>query len=159
MSIETEILALREPEGDIAYKAETIVEWARKNTKSELHAHSAFLWGDDAKAAHEHRLGVARSLIRIHIRTDEGKRATYSLIQDRSNGGGYREITQVFSNEYLRKMAVRQALREAEAWRERYIYLKELAGVFAALDRVVEPASTPPPPPVKRSRPEQRPRA
>ena|SRR5215471_838828 len=140
MTIETEITELRDAEG--FFKPETILTWARGNSNSDLHRYKAWLWDDDSGAAHLYRLGVARSLIRVYIRTDEGARATFSLVQDRRTGAGYREIEPIMSNVELRKMAVRQALREFQVWERRYRHLKELADIFAAGNAVAASSAT-----------------
>lgn len=134
MSIETELMALFDEEGLI--KAQTVVEWARDNPDSELHGHREFYWDDDVRAANEHRLNVARTLIRVHIQTDDGDRATISLLQDRRTGGGYRQLGPVLSNAEMRAMAIKQALREFRAWERRYNHLKELAAVFEAANNL-----------------------
>lgn len=141
MTIENELTALTDEAGLI--RPHAVVEWARDNPDSELHKHREFYWSDDAKAAEEHRLTVARTLIRVHVRTEEGERGTISLLQDRRSGGGYRRIEPVMSNTELRAMALRQALRELHAWERRYKHMQELAAVFearAAIAKTTAPA-------------------
>lgn len=130
MSIESELRALQNAEGK--WLPTEVRDWARDNPNSDLHSLREWLWGDDAKAADEYRLGVARGLIRLHIVTDEGDRATISLVQDRRTGGGYRELGPVLRNAELRQMALRQALRELRRFEQRYKHLHELAAVFEA---------------------------
>ena len=136
MSIESELRALRTEDG--RWVPDDVVTWARDNPDSELHKEKRFMWDDDAAAAHQHRLTVARTLIRVHIRSEEGDRATISLVQDRRTGGGYRELGPVLSNAEMRSMALRQALREFRAWERRYNHLRELAAVFAAGNAIEE---------------------
>lgn len=131
MTIETELLALFDEDGIL--QAQTIVNWAKDNPESETYKEPRFYWDDPDKAINEHRLTVARSLIRIHILTDDGAaRNTISLVQDRRTGGGYRQLDRVFSNGDMRRMALRQALRELRAWEARYKHLQELADIFEA---------------------------
>lgn len=137
MTIEQELLALTDDEGFI--KPRVVVDWARENPSSELHGR--FEW-DDAKAAEKYRVDQARQLIAVHVRTDDGERATISLVQDRNPDGGYRRIEQVMSNAELRAMALRQAMREFNRWRKRYEHLSELAKVFAAGAAVGSPGET-----------------
>lgn len=134
MTIEQELLALTDDEGFI--KPRIVVEWARGNPASELHGR--FEW-DDARAAEKYRLDQARQLISVYVRTDDGQRATISLVQDRNADGGYRKIEQVMSNAELRAMALRQAMREFNRWRQRYEHLSELAKVFSAAAAVEAP--------------------
>lgn len=137
MTIETELLQLFD--GDGLIKAQTVVDWAKANPDSELYKHREFYWEDDARAAKEHRMNVARTLIRVHIQTDDGDRATISLLQDRRTGGGYRQLGPVLSNSAMRAMAVKQALREFRAWERRYNHLRELAAVFEAAREIDPP--------------------
>lgn len=131
MTIEAELLALTTEDGFIQPRA--AMNWARNNPESELHGQ---LEWDDSKAADEYRLHQVRRLISIHIRDDEGRRTTISLVQDRRADGGYRPINRVLQNAELRAMALRQALRELKRWEQRYQHIKELAGVFEAAARV-----------------------
>lgn len=127
MTIESELVALTDEEGFI--KPRVVVDWARENPESEIHKHIEW---DDAKAAEAHRLDQARRLIVVHVRSEEGERATISLVQDRNPGGGYRHMGAVMSNAELRLMALRQALRELRRFEQRYRHLQELGRVFEA---------------------------
>lgn len=116
-------------------KAEEIVEWARTHKKSALH--SKFEW-DDTKAAHEYRLWQARELL-IEVVNEKGRRELVSLSIDRQNpGGGYRFLTNVMGDDYLKEIALQDALKELRRVQEKYQHLKELASVFRAVDRVVK---------------------
>ncbi len=134
MTIETELNNLFDGEGFL--KPRIVVDWAREHPESEIF--KKLEW-DDTKAADKYRLDQARLLITVYIRTDEGDRATISLVQDRNPEGGYRRIGPVMSNAEMRAMAVRQALREFKRWQQRYQHLAELAEVFAAADSLVKP--------------------
>jgi hypothetical protein len=131
MTVETELLALTDADGFI--KPHTIVSWARSNTESEIY--KRLEWNDD-KAAEAYRIDQARRLIVIYIRSDEGDRATISLVQDRNSAGGYRHLNRVLQNRDLRLAALRQALRELRSFERRYRHIQQLAGVFAEMDRV-----------------------
>lgn len=131
MSIEQEIVDLTDADGFI--KPHRVVAWAKDNPTSELHG--KFEW-DDARAAESYRLDQARRLIAIHVLSDDGTRATISLVQDRSPDGGYRHLGAVISNSDLRMMALRQAMREFRRWEARYKHLIELARVFDAAKEV-----------------------
>lgn len=71
-------------------------------------------------------------------------RAWESLQQDRDNGGGYRPVGQVMASEQLRDALVRTALGELQALRNRHRHLRELADVWAAVDRAAAGATTVP---------------
>jgi hypothetical protein len=139
MTIESELLDLQDAGGMI--HARDVVAWAEANPNSDLNAQ--FDW-DDESAAGKYRLNQARRLIAIHIRFDEAPqwRGTINLVADRKNGGGYRRTENVMRNEQMRAAALRQALLEANRWRENYRWLSELARVFAELDAVEEVADT-----------------
>ncbi len=132
MSIEQELIGLSE---DGFVRPRRVVEWAADNPTSELHSH--FEW-DDARAADEYRLHQARRLIAIHLRADDGGRATISLIQDRHSDGGYRFLGPVLNNAELRRMALQQALRDFRRWEARYKHLQELTRVFEEGRRAAE---------------------
>ena len=131
MTIESELIALTDTDGFI--KPRVVLDWAKDNPTSEVYRQ---LEWDDAKAAEEHRLSQVRRLIVIHVRQDDGERATISLVQDRTPEGGYRHIAPVMTNRELREMAVRQALRELRMFERRYKHLQELAAIFAAANTV-----------------------
>jgi hypothetical protein len=136
MTIENELTALMDEDGIL--NPRRVVEWAAGNPESDLH--KQFEW-DDQKAAEGYRLHQARRLIAIHVVADDGRRATISLIQDRHSEGGYRPIDRVMSNAELRRMALRQALRELRRFEERYRHIQELARVFVAASEVEAAAS------------------
>jgi len=131
MTVERELLDLTDSAGFI--KPHNVVEWARKNPESELHKR---LEWDDGLAAEEWRLQQVRRLIAVHVVSDEGKRATISLIQDRHTEGGYRSIDEVMSDTELRALALSQALSEFRVWQRKYQYMRELVRIFEAADRV-----------------------
>jgi hypothetical protein len=131
MTIETELLALTDEDGFI--KPHTVVDWARANRDSEIHRRLE--WNDE-KAAEAYRIDQARRLIVVHVRGDEGDRATISLVQDRNSAGGYRHLNRVLENRELRLMALRQALRELRSFERRYRHIQQLARVFEEVGRV-----------------------
>lgn len=127
MSIEQELRDLTDEDGFI--KPQVVVAWAREHPESETYKHIEW---DDSKAAEQYRLDQARRLIVIYVRTEDGDRGVISLRQDRNPQGGYRHLGTVLRNDELRRMAVRQALREFRSWERRYQHLRELAAVFEA---------------------------
>ncbi len=136
MSIITELLEIYESNGDVL-RTEDVVEYAR-NPETELHRH--FTW-DDTEAARNWRLQEARTVIQVNVLMSESTqktvRAFVSLVPDRTiPGGGYRRIEHVMADPVRRQQLLKQALREAQAWRERYTALQELAPIFEAMDEV-----------------------
>lgn len=116
--------------------AEDVLERARDD-KNVLHG--AFEW-DDAKAAHEHRIGQAGHLMRsitVDISRsnliDRPVRAYVNVTQGENRG--YTAITRAMSDIELRKQVIERAYAELEAWRSRYAELTELARIFAAIDQ------------------------
>lgn len=125
--------------------AERVVTEAR-SAQSPLHGF--FEW-DNTKAAKAYRLEQARHMIRsiVIVWDDESSpsgtriaRAFLSL-RDEDDGGGkmYMGAVRAMSDKRYRKQLLVEALAEAEAWRQRYKDLEELAGVFKALDKVKKP--------------------
>jgi hypothetical protein len=137
--IQQELDAIAEANDGIL-KADAVVEFA-KNEDTALH--SKFEW-DDTKAGHQWRLAQARNIIRINVEMIKGSgddmpvRMFVNLKDDRYNGdgGGYRRTVDVLTDEERRRQLLKEALADANAWRKRYKHLKELDGVFAALDAV-----------------------
>jgi hypothetical protein len=113
-----------------------VVEAARDETSP---LHDCFTW-DNSEAAHQFRLIEARKLIQVHVTilagSTETVQAWVSLRDDRQAGGGYRPIGVVMSRKTMRESLLRDALADLETWRRKYATLKELAGIFAAHDRV-----------------------
>jgi hypothetical protein len=128
--IAQEIESLRRPDGLIL--AEEIVEWAREHPESALH--SQFEW-DDSEAAKNYRLWQARRVIAVYVMADDGGRKLVSLTIDRKSGG-YRDVKDVIADDELRKVLIRDALDELRRVRAKYERLKELAAVFAEVEKV-----------------------
>lgn len=129
-------------------RPEDVVAFASDPTTA---LHARFCW-DDTKAAELYRIEQARRVIRCVVTVvDEGRppvRAYVSLRQDRADGDSYREIRDVLSVPDLRKMLLAQALREAEAWRQRYERLADLAPIVRAIERVRRSTAARPPKPM-----------
>lgn len=130
-----ELEQVRRNDGGIL-RPQSVVEFAT-NPECELHKH--FEW-DDSKAAHEHRLEQARSLIRCAVtRVSDSAapiRMYVSLVEDRDAGDSYRMISDVMADEDSRASLLAQALRDADSWRVRYQRLVELSPVFEAISSV-----------------------
>jgi hypothetical protein len=114
-------------------KAEDVVEFAKD---PETALHKRFTW-DDEECGKQHRLWQARELIRAVVvvipNVNKEVRAYVSLMEDRGQeGGGYRHIVSVLSDEQQRRRLLAQALVEFDRWKDKYESLKELAAIFEA---------------------------
>jgi hypothetical protein len=117
---------------------EDIVADAR-SLRSPLHAH--FEW-DDQRAATMFRLDQAgyilRSITYVElVEDDEGnevemQRRRYFSVEDHA----YEDVAIAMESPELRAVVISKALREFEAFRSKYEDLDELAGLFAAFDKV-----------------------
>jgi hypothetical protein len=117
---------------------EIVVKYA-KDPNTALH--SSFEW-NDTEAAHAYRLWQARQIITVvlTILPREGKREYQmfvSLKSDRSNGGGYRALVDVMSNDQQRKELLAQAYNDFKLWQKKYQQLKELAPVFEQMAEIM----------------------
>ena len=117
-----------------------VVESARPETSP---LHDQFQW-DDSAAAHAYRLWQARMLIRVRVSVlaedTDPVRVFVSLRDDRVQGrepgeGGYRVTEAVLKDPAMRARMLREALADIASWKRKYSALKELAGIFAAIDR------------------------
>lgn len=116
-----------------------VVVKAAEPEKSPLH--HWFQW-DDSKAAHEYRLEQARRLIQVSVTMMERPnsdpvivRTFVSLPSDRKDGG-YRLLADVLSDKDQSREMLEDALAELTRLRNKYATLKELAPVFAEVDKL-----------------------
>lgn len=119
-------------------KPDSMIKWAKRNTKSALHNHLE--WNDEA-AGHEYRLNQCRRLMSLYVvvlpNVSEPVRAYVSLSRDRvKGGGGYRRIEVVMKNPDMRAELLEQALYDLDRMKVKYATLVELAGVWAARDKI-----------------------
>lgn len=128
--IAREVEALRRDDGLIV--PEDVVRWAREHPDSALH--SQFEW-DDGKAAEAYRIWQARRVIAVCVVAEDGERKLVSLSIDR-RGGGYRDVQDVIAKDELRKVLLRDALQELKRVRAKYEHIKELASVYAEIEKV-----------------------
>lgn len=120
-----------------------VIKYAR-NENTALHKH--FDW-DDSIAGAKWRLEQARHLIRVTVMMiqpsggqEQSIRAYVSLTSDRyKDGGGYRATTTVLSDKDMRAQLLADALSELIAFKTKYAMLKELAGVFDAIQAIPQP--------------------
>jgi len=134
MTIATELVALRAADGMI--HVEDVHAWARANDGSALHR--ALEW-DDRAAARKYRFEQIRLMIRIYVVNEDHERQAISLSADRGAGGGYRNLDDVMDVPDLRALALADALDEYQRIKARYDWLRELAEVHEALERVPRP--------------------
>lgn len=117
---------------------QTVVEAARP-ARSPLHPR--FEW-DDTEAAEKYRIWQARQLIRVCVELIPGistpTEVFVSLSEDRTEGRGYRVVTEVLKDEDMRAQMLEDALAELEIFRLKYRRLKELVAVFDAIESVVK---------------------
>jgi hypothetical protein len=121
---------------------EAVVE-AAKASGSPLHPY--FEW-NDGEAAHRWRVHQARTMIGAIMVVLEEKpsvgpvRAFYNIIDEDENGRnqGYIPLARVLSMREYRDQIIAKALKEAEAWQERYKIYSELTPIFKAIERMVE---------------------
>jgi len=142
VTVADELRALSDNQGLI--HAPRVVEWAQLNPDSALYRE--FNWNVE-KAAYDHWVWRARQLIALHIVSETGERRTISLAIDRKQGGGYRDLGEVITNEELRRAAVTQALAELQRWCNRNSHLeRELGVLFRSIKRLALKYTKKPPP-------------
>ncbi len=125
---------------------EHVVEAARP-AASPLH--DSFNW-DDTEAAEKWRLHQARNLLRIMVEylpadksQSEPTRVFVALRTEATEGGGYRRMADVLSDEEMREALLSQAHDDMRTFTQRYTKLQELAEVFAAFKKVRRPSKQP----------------
>jgi len=118
-----------------ALTPEDVLTEARKRTSP---LHGFFTW-DDTEAARQWRLAEARELIRsvtvTYIGTDASSRTVRAFVHY-GEAHTYEAMARVLANDEKRAALLTQALAELAICRRKYADLKELAGVFAALDEI-----------------------
>lgn len=130
-----ELAGIERKEGELT--PANVLERAR-SANSSLHDH--FEW-DDSRAAEQHRLSQAGELIRsitidVSRSNVEPAKPTRAFVSvERQGERSYVGVQTAMSDTELRKQVLERAWNELRSFRERYADLKELAGVFAAIDR------------------------
>jgi hypothetical protein len=118
---------------------EAVVE-ASKDEASPLHRF--FLWDNPDRAAHLGRLEIARQLIvRVRIEPFEAEQMKCSPEVRRYHGTGegqYLDVRTIMADEGERRKLLARALAELRGLKKRYSELKELTGVFQAVDALKE---------------------
>lgn len=116
-----------------------VVEYA-SDPKTALHG--CFTW-DNTEAAQQYRLWQARQIIRVRVQvipqSPEPVKVWVSLKDDRCReGGGYRGLVPVMTDETRKDQLVTEALADLRVWRRKYDTIKELAGLFEAVDTFLD---------------------
>ena len=130
-----ELARIEKAEGELTPTA--VLERAR-SANSALHEH--FEW-DDSEAAEQYRLSQAGELIRsivvdvTYSNVEPAKTVRAFISIERGGERSYMDTHRAMSDEALRRQVLERAWAELTAFRKRYADLKELAGVFAAMDR------------------------
>lgn len=133
-----ELESIRRTAGGTLVPAD-VVETSRPD---DAPLHPVFTW-DDAEAAEKCREDEARRLIRnVCVVTEAGGEKTESrpvYIHTRPAEGrdvaGYRTVTDTMADDEARERAIADALAQLRGWQKRYGWIKELAGLSAAIDQ------------------------
>lgn len=126
---------------DGVIKPADVVSFARNETTA---LHACFTW-DDGEAAQQYRLLEARNILRVYVTMEESGvtdcRAYVSLTTDRTKeGGGYRSIADVMSDDALREQMLRDAFVQLKTMQQRYKSLQQLSKVWEAVDAAEQDA-------------------
>jgi hypothetical protein len=119
---------------------EAVVEYAAKNKGSTLY--SQFEW-DDGEAAHNYRLGQARSIIRVHVSLytpEESSRpilvSAYVSLSDH-RGEGYESLSEVMTRPRRREVLLVDTINRLASIQETALF-KELRPLHQMIDKLVE---------------------
>ena len=132
-----ELEIISEKNGGIL-RPQDVVEFA-KNPETELH--KSFEW-DDSEAAKKYRIVQAQQVIRCHViqlESDNGPRsvrAYQSLPSMRGENHEYIKTSDCLNNEEWKAEMLKQALRELNAFREKYGIFSSLAPLFEKIDEL-----------------------
>lgn len=117
----------------LSVKPEEIVGKAR-DENTELH--KCFEW-DDNKAAEKYRLHQARQIV-CHLIVkevdDTEQKQEVRFFYKTDNWDGYKPVTYIMRNEDEYQKLLERALAELSAFKKKYSTLKELDGIFEAIN-------------------------
>jgi hypothetical protein len=125
---------------------QAVVTAARKKTSA---LHKYFTWSQK-EAAEKYLLWEARKVITAYVTveiTSSGPvktRGYVSLTTDRVNGGGYRAVSDVLSDDEMAQQMLDDALAELEVFSSKYRRVQQLRPVFDAIEEVVRKPSRKP---------------
>jgi len=123
-----------------AVSPEGVVEYATKHKDSTLY--SQFEW-DDGEAAHNYRLGQARSIIRVHVSLytpEESSKpilvSAYVSLSDH-RGEGYENLSEVMSRPRRREILLADTVKRLASIQEIALF-KELRPLHQMVEKLVE---------------------
>lgn len=119
----------------LSVKPEEIVDKAR-DENTELH--KCFEW-DDTKAAEKYRVYQARQIVcHLIIRevNDEPQKREVRFFYKTDNQEGYKPVSYIMRNEDEYHKLLDRALTELKAFQRKYSTLKELDGLFEAINEL-----------------------
>lgn len=128
-----EVCAALEAKGNLTPQA--LVDASRPN---DAPLHAAFEW-DDEVAAEKYRESQASYIIRsLEVVIEGTNKRTRGFVSLTITDGEreYHEINRVLSIRSERELLLEEAKRELASFKTKYAVLKELADVFAAIERV-----------------------
>ena len=105
--------------------------------------HSEFEW-DDSIAGEKYREHQARNIIRhitIYTEYKEPVRKYFHIYREEPN---YHSIEVVFQQPDMRAQLLKNAKRDMEIFRHKYLQLTELTAVFKAMEEVINSDEQPP---------------
>lgn len=117
----------------LSVKPEEIVDKARDES-TELH--KCFEW-DDTKAAEKYRVYQARQIVcHLIVRevNDEPQKREVRFFYKTDNQEGYKPVSYIMRNEDEYHKLLDRALTELKAFQRKYSTLKELDGLFEAIN-------------------------
>lgn len=121
----------------LSVKPEEIVDKARDES-TELH--KCFEW-DDTKAAEKFRLHQARQIVcNLIVRevNDTQKEREIRVFYKTDNTDGYKPITYIMRDEDEYQKLLSRAVSELKSFQKKYSTLKELEGVWEAINPLTE---------------------
>ena len=140
-----EVERIRTKNGGVFNAADLVEESRAKRAP----LHNEFPW-DDAVAAHEHRLAIARKIGRsIEVTFEEAParptRAYETRVVQRVTNDGkstkekreYLAVEDILAEPTSRDELLARARRELASFKRRYAVLEELSGVFSAIDETL----------------------
>jgi hypothetical protein len=137
--VRSELLAIQAASPDGLLHTEEALQWAQDHPHSALHRR---LEWNNARAGHAWRMHQMRAIIRLHVVSETGEPELINLSIDRTNGGGYRDRSQVERDRSLMEVVERDAWRELTHLREKYRRLKRFEKVWRAIDALKPGFST-----------------
>ena len=102
--------------------------------------HDEFEWNDGI-AAEKYRENQARHIINCLVTVHESASPTRSCFNIECKTAEYRSVTAIMQNSESRDQLLSLALRELDAFKQKFSSLSELAAVFAAIEEIQEKRS------------------